>query len=312
MRKRFLPGLRASQSAEWVAIASRDPLRATAFSEELGGPTPHPSYNDLLADPSVDAVYLPLPPTEHAEWIVRALAAGKHVLCEKPLAVTVTDWRAIKSAQSKYPHLLVMEGFMYQFHPRWRYVLEEIRNGGIGQVRAIFGAFSFDNSDDANIRNQVALGGGALNDIGCYLVSTSILVMGKRGSVVSVRAQFDQKSQVDTDVAMHLDFEGVPAFLSCSMRLRPEQWIKIYGEHGSIEIPDAFSANADTPKIIIKQSDAGRGTIEFPVCDQFSLEIDAFSAAINSGELNSTFMEHSESAFETLNEVRNLLHGTLT
>ena len=175
--RKVIPGVRTAARCEIVAIASRDGVLARAAAERLGIPTAHASYEALLADPNVDAVYIPLPNHLHAEWTIAALRAGKHVLCEKPLAMTADDaQRMVDVAHESDRHL--MEAFMYRHHPSWVAALDLVADGRIGTLTAVQSWFSYFNDDPANIRNVRDYGGGALFDIGCYSVNLSRMVFG--------------------------------------------------------------------------------------------------------------------------------------
>ena len=176
-RHKVIPGMRRSERSEVVAIASRDAARARAVADELQIPGAHGSYEALLADPTVDAVYIPLPNHLHAEWTIKAVEAGKHVLCEKPLAMTSADAQRMVDA-SRAAGVQLMEGFMYRLHPSWVAVRELVASGRIGRLVAVQSWFSYYNDDPANIRNIREVGGGALYDIGCYNVNLSRMLFG--------------------------------------------------------------------------------------------------------------------------------------
>jgi predicted dehydrogenase len=166
-RTKVIPGMRTAQRVEVVAIASRDEARARSAAAELGIPRAHGSYEALLADEDVDAVYIPLPNHLHAPWAIRAAEAGKHVLCEKPLAMTAAEAESMASAADA-AGVVLMEAFMYRHHPSWQAALEVVRSGRLGRLTAVQSWFSYYNDDPTNIRNIREAGGGALYDIGCY------------------------------------------------------------------------------------------------------------------------------------------------
>ena len=183
---KVIPGMRRAERVEVVAIASRDAARSRAVADRLGIPTAHGSYEALLADPDVDAVYIPLPNHLHAEWTIAAARAGKHVLCEKPLAMTAADAeRMVEACRTAGVHL--MEAFMYRLHPSWLAARELVASGRIGRLVAVQSWFSFFNDDPANIRNVQAFGGGALFDIGCYAVNLSRMLFGAEPDRVAGR-----------------------------------------------------------------------------------------------------------------------------
>ena len=207
--EKVIPGIGRSTTGEVVAIASRDGGRARAAAEGLGIPRSHGSYEALLADASVDAVYVPLPNHLHAEWSIRAMEAGKHVLCEKPLALTAAEAGRMADAAAASGRLL-MEAFMYRHHPSWLAVVEIVASGRIGRLQAVDSWFSYFLDDPGNIRNVLEYGGGALYDIGCYSVSLSRLLFGAEPDDVAAAIVRDPVSGVDTlDHGAH-DVSGRP------------------------------------------------------------------------------------------------------
>jgi predicted dehydrogenase len=166
--RRVIPALQAGQHCQVVAIASRDEQAAKAAAENLGIPRAYGSYDSLLSDPEVEAVYIPLPNHLHIPWAIRCIEAGKHVLCEKPLALTADEGDRLVRAAADRPRLKVMEAFMYRHHPQWDMALQRLREGGVGDLRSVQAAFSIHSVNPDDIRNQAATGGGGLLDIGCY------------------------------------------------------------------------------------------------------------------------------------------------
>ena len=183
-REKVIPAIQISHLGEVVAIASRNQENADLAAKELGIARAHSSYEALLADPEVDAIYNPLPNHLHVPWTIKALEAGKHVLCEKPLGLNTADVRKLIEVAQQYPHLRVMEAFMYRFHPQWKTVVKLVREGRIGKIRSVHSNFSYNNHEADNIRNIVDWGGGALMDIGCYCISLSRLIYGAEPSRV--------------------------------------------------------------------------------------------------------------------------------
>ena len=206
-RTKVIPGIQAAEHCEVVAIASRNEALATRVAAELDIPTAHGSYEALLADPAVDAVYVPLPNHLHATWSIASVQAGKHVLCEKPLAMTATDAaRMIEAAERAGVHL--MEAFMYRFHPSWVAVRELVASGRIGPLVAVDSWFSYHNDDPGNIRNILEAGGGALYDIGCYSVNLSRMLFGSEPTRVEAIVVRDPVAGTDTVTSGVLAFEG--------------------------------------------------------------------------------------------------------
>jgi predicted dehydrogenase len=196
-RRKVIPGIRKAARCEIVAIASRDAAQARRVADELGIPTAHGSYEALLADPDVDAVYIPLPNHLHAEWTIAAARAAKHVLCEKPLAMTAADAERMAEVCAA-EGVRLMEAFMYRHHPAWVAAMEVVASGRIGRLRAVQSWFSYYNDDPANIRNQLEAGGGALFDIGCYSVNLSRMLFGAEPIRVSAGIVRDPALGVDT------------------------------------------------------------------------------------------------------------------
>jgi predicted dehydrogenase len=287
-RKKVIPGMRRASRTQVVAIASRDEPRARAVAEELGIPRAHGSYEALLADPDVDAVYIPLPNHLHAEWAIAAARAGKHVLCEKPLAMTAADAeRMAAAADSAGVHL--MEAFMYRHHPSWVAAIELVRAGRIGTLRSVQSWFSYYNDDPTNIRNIREVGGGALYDIGCYNVSLSRLVFD--AEPVDVQASVTRDAGTGTDILTSaiLRFESGVATFTCSTRAEPDQHVHIVGDDGRITIDIPFNIPPTLPTRIhlTRGGDPPVApeteTFTFEPADPYGVEVEAFSSAVLDG-----------------------------
>jgi predicted dehydrogenase len=280
-----LPGARV------VAIASRGAERAAAAAARFGIPKSYGSYAGLLADPEVEAVYNPLPNDLHAEWTIAALEAGKHVLCEKPFAMDASQARAM-AAKAKEKGLLLMEAFMYRFHPQWIRAREIVASGELGRLRAIHCWFSYNNADPANIRNRTENGGGALYDIGCYAVSSArFLASASPGSAEEPRralylAERDANFGTDTLGAGLLDFgpDGPRASFHIATKAFPVQRVEAMGEKGSLSIILPFNAYADVPLAIEVTTGLGARRVETGPADQYAAMFAAFSGAIREGK----------------------------
>jgi predicted dehydrogenase len=286
--EKVIPGLRRSQLGELVAIASRSEATARATAQELGIPRAHGSYEALLADPEIDAVYIPLPNHLHLEWSIKALEAGKHVLCEKPLALTAADAERMFATADASGRLL-MEAFMYRHHPSWIALREVIASGRLGRVTAVDSWFSYFNDDPANIRNILAFGGGALYDIGCYCVNLSRLLFGAEPTDVSSYVVRDPASGVDVLTSGTLQFaEGLASF-TCGTQLETDQRVHVYGTRGraSIEIPFNIPPTLPTRVFVTQGGDPPVApaieTLEFAPADPYACEADAFARAILDG-----------------------------
>ncbi len=286
--RKVIPGVRTAARCEIVAIASRDGVLARSAAERLGIPTAHASYEALLADPNVDAVYIPLPNHLHAEWTIAALRAGKHVLCEKPLAMTADDaQRMVDVAYESDRHL--MEAFMYRHHPSWVAALDLVAAGRIGTLTAVQSWFSYFNDDPANIRNVRDYGGGALFDIGCYSVNLSRMVFGGEPSRVAASLRRDPSTGVDVLTSAILDFEGGIATFSCSTRTETDQRVDIYGTTGRISIEIPFNIPPDRPTRVFLTAGGDppvapdRQVVEFPIADPYGVEFERFATAVLDG-----------------------------
>jgi predicted dehydrogenase len=285
--KKVIP---AMQKGEWVdvmAIASRDRGKAEETARALGIAKAYGSYEDLLADPQIEAIYNPLPNQLHVPWSIRAAEAGKHVLCEKPLSITVAEARTLLAVQQR-TGVTIGEAFMVRTHPQWLRTRELIASGRIGELRSVQGFFSYFNTDPKNIRNIPECGGGALMDIGCYPINTARFVFGEEPLRVSGLIERDPTSKVDRLTSAILEFPSGHATFTCSTQLVPYQRMQLLGTQGRIEIEIPFNAPNDRPcRIFI---DDGRDlfgggiTVEtFPTCDQYTIQGDVFSRAVREG-----------------------------
>jgi predicted dehydrogenase len=286
--EKVIPAMRQAARTEIVAIASRDAAVARSVADRLGIPTAHGSYEALLADPSVDAVYIPLPNHLHLDWTIAAVAAGKHVLCEKPLALTAADaQRMVDAADATGVHL--MEAFMYRLHPSWVAVSELVASGRIGRLAAIQSWFSYYNDDPSNIRNVLDFGGGALYDIGCYCVNMSRLLFGGEPTRVSSAIRRDPTDGTDIMTSAILEFEAGVATFTCSTRTETDQRVHIYGDAGRISIGIPFNIPPDRPTTISVTAGGdppvapATEVITFPTKDPYAAEVEAFSSAILDG-----------------------------
>ncbi|WP_114946049.1 Gfo/Idh/MocA family protein [Microvirga calopogonii] len=284
-KNHVIPAMQAGAFTEIVAIASRDEDRAREAAVDLGIPRAYGSYEALLADPDIDAIYNPLPNHLHAPLTIKALEAGKHVLCEKPIALSAEEARQIQDAQEK-SGLLLGEAFMVRFHPQWRRVREIIRGGRLGEVRAIQTIFSYFLTDPSNIRNQADIGGGGLYDIGCYAINTARFAFDAEPERVIGILDIDPQMGTDRLSSGLAAFpEGRQLAFTCATQLVPCQRVQILGTQGRIEIQIPFNAPADQEAAIIVDdgrdlSGSGREIIKIPAIDQYTLQGDAFSQAV--------------------------------
>jgi predicted dehydrogenase len=285
--KKVIPAMQQSEWVEVVAIASRDPGKAEEHARALGIPKAYGSYEELLADPRIEAIYNPLPNPLHVPWSIQAAEAGKHVLCEKPLSVTVAEAEALLKVQQR-TGVVIAEAFMVRNHPQWLRAREVVAAGRIGTLRSIHGCFSYFNTDPANIRNIPEFGGGSLMDIGCYLINTSRLLFGEEPLRVLGLMERDPALKVDRLTSAMLEFPSGQSVFTCSMQLIYYQRMQLLGTKGRIEIPTPFTPPTDraTHILIDDGSDlAGGGvtTETFPVCNQFTIQGEVFSRAVREG-----------------------------
>lgn len=280
--KKVIPAMQQSEETEIVAIASRDLTKAQMAAQALGIARSYGSYDELLADPSVEAIYNPLPNDLHVEWSMKAAAAGKHVLCEKPLGLNAMEVRALIAERDKHG-VQMGEAFMVHSHPQWLRAREIAQSGGIGDLRAVQGFFSYFNRDPHNIRNKVDAGGGALMDIGCYPITMSRFMFGEEPVQAVSIVERDPDMGTDRVTSALLQFpNGGQAQFTCSTQLAPYQRMHFFGTTGRIEIEIPFNAPPDVPTRIFVNGQVE----EFPICDQYTLQGDAFSRAIRgSGEV---------------------------
>lgn len=277
---KVIPAMQRGTYSEVTAIASRDLQRAREDADQLGIAKAYGSYEELLADPDIDAIYNPLPNDLHVPWTIEALKAGKHVLCEKPIAMTTAEAQSLVDAAKQYPNLKVMEAFMYRHHPQWQRTREIIQSGGIGELRTVHSFFSYFNDDPGNIRNQPAHGGGGLMDIGCYNISCSRFLFDAEPVRVTADIELDPRFNTDRIVSGMLDFGKGIATFTCSTQISGYQRVNAVGTTGRVEIEIPFNAPPDRPTRIWHTHDGTTDEIVFDTCDQYTLQGDAFSQSI--------------------------------
>jgi predicted dehydrogenase len=279
-RQLVIPATQQSQLGVVTAVASRDLAKARSVAAELGIERAYGSYEDLLADADVDAIYNPLPNHLHVSWSIRALAAGKHVLCEKPIGLSAAEAEELVVAAAAHPQFKVMEAFMYRFHPQWQMARELVHSGRIGQLRTIQTFFCYHNTDPKNIRNQRDIGGGVLMDIGCYAVSISRFLFSAEPLRVLGHVERDPALGIDRLASAVLEFyQGISTF-TCSTQLAPYQRVNIYGTMGRIEIEVPVNAPLDRPTKIWLQRGPVAEEMPFGPCNQYTLQADAFARAV--------------------------------
>jgi predicted dehydrogenase len=283
-RTKVIPPMQRAERCEVVAIASRDLARAREVAAALGIARAYGSYEELLADPEIDAVYNPLPNHLHVPWTVKAAEAGKHVLCEKPIGVSVADAQAVIEARDR-TGVRIQEAFMVRTHPQWLRAREIVHEGRLGELKAIYGHFSYHLTDPANIRNMLGWGGGGLLDIGCYPITTSRFITGTEPRRVAALIERDPTLGIDRLGSVLLDFPGVQAVFTYGTQLTPRQTMQLIGTKGRLEIEIPFNAPVDRPCRLFLYDGAELGlkvaeTFEIPTCDQYGIMADAFATSI--------------------------------
>jgi predicted dehydrogenase len=287
-RLKVIPAIQKADHCEVVAIASRDPNLADRVAAELGIPIAHGSYEALLADPQVDAVYIPLPNHLHASWTIAAVEAGKHVLCEKPLALSAADAERMIAAADR-AGVRLMEAFMYRLHPSWVAARELVASGRIGRLTAVQSWFSYNNEDPTNIRNILDVGGGALYDIGCYCINLSRMLFGSEPVRVDGLVIRDPTGGTDTVTSGVLGFASGIASFTCSTRAENDQRVDIYGSSGRISVEIPFNIPPDRPTRVFVTAGGDppvaphTETLTFDAADPYTVEADAFARAVLEG-----------------------------
>lgn len=281
--EKVIPAMNAGQMSEVVAIASRTREKAESAASGLGLEKAYGSYEELLADPEIEAVYNPLPNHLHVPWTIRAVESGKHVLCEKPLALNAREAEELVRIRDQ-TGMLIEEAFMVRTHPQWIKAKDAINEGRIGNLVAIQGAFSYFNRDPENVRNVPEYGGGGLMDIGCYPITCSRFILDREPHRVLGLCDMDPDFNVDRLACGILDFGDVPSSFVCGTQMVPYQRMHFYGTKGRLEIEIPFNAPPDRPcRIFIDGGDLfgkQKETIELPICDQYTIQGDLFSKAI--------------------------------
>ena len=282
--KKVIPAMQQGQLTTIAAIASRDLSKAKQAAAEHSIPKAYGSYEELLADPDIDAIYNPLPNHLHVPWTIKAAEAGKHVLCEKPISLTVAEAETLLAVRER-TGVKIGEAFMVRSHPQWLRLRQLLDEGRIGGTHSVLGFFSYFNINPDNIRNKADIGGGALMDIGCYLVHASRFAFGTEPTRVVASIDRDPQMHTDRLTSAILDFAAGQSIFTCSTQLVPYQRIHFLGTKGRIELEIPVNAPPDRSTRLFIDSGAdlfggGITTETFPVCDQYTLQGDAFSKAV--------------------------------
>jgi predicted dehydrogenase len=282
--RKVIPGMQRGQHSEIAAIASRDLAKAQAAASNLKVAKAYGSYEELLADPEIEAIYNPLPNHLHVPWSIKAAEAGKHVLCEKPIALNAAEASTLLAARDR-TGVKIGEAFMVKTHPQWLRTRELIGDGKIGELRAIVGAFSYFNRDPKNVRSKPEWGGGGLLDIGSYPITMSRFMFGAEPLRVSGVLERDPDFGTDRLTSGMLEFAAGHSIFTCSTQLVPYQRMQFLGTKGRIEIEIPFNSPIDKPTRIFVDdgsdlAGAGVKTEIVPTCDQYTIQGDVFSKAI--------------------------------
>ncbi|QGQ45363.1 Gfo/Idh/MocA family protein [Metabacillus sediminilitoris] len=285
-KRSVIPGIQQSETGEVTAIASRGLEKAMQTAQQLNIPTAYGSYEELLADPTIEAVYIPLPNHLHKEWAIRAAEAGKHVLCEKPLAINADEAQEMVEAGEK-AGVVFAEAFMYRYHPRYNSIRDIIKSGEIGELRGIHGTFTFNNSMDMNnVRYKQEWGGGSLYDVGVYPISAARMLLNEEPQAATVHALFSEEhDHVDMMASGILEFNrGVALTFDCGMWADFRNTLEVLGTEGRIEVPSAFVVNQDERDNFFVYTKDGRREVKVPHINQYSLQADALGRSIRNGD----------------------------
>lgn len=298
-----IPAIQAEERCEVVAIASRNLENANRVAADLGIERAYGSYGQLLQDSDIDAVYIPLPNHMHAKWAIASAAARKHVLCEKPIALTSGEADSMIAAADE-AGVILREAFMYQFHPTWLATKRLVDEGRIGEIVAVDSWFSYFNDDPANIRNIVDYGGGALMDIGCYSIHLSRMLMGGEPTAVKAAIRRDPEMGVDVVTTAIMEFGDRFASFGCSTRAEDAQRVDIQGSKGRINIDIPFNIPSDrTTRISVyaggnPPAEPDVEVFEFEPANQYTLQAEAFASAVLDGK------KMPDSGAEAANNIR--------
>ena len=301
--EKVIPAMQQGKYCEIAVIASQSPEKARAAAVQLGIPKACGSYEELLADAEIDAVYIPLPNHLHVPWAIKALEAGKHVLCEKPIGLTTVEAGELLDEARKHPQLKVMEAFMYRHHPQWKKAQQLLKEGSIGVLQTIQSFFSYYNTDPRNIRNMANIGGGGLMDIGCYCISLARFIFDSEPKRVLGKLEYDPEFKTDRLCSGILDFDEGTSTFTCSTQLTPYQRVNIFGTEGRIEIEIPFNAPPDIPCRMLHQNKDQVEEIVLDICDQYTIQGDLFSLAVLNDTKVPTPLEDSVENMKVLEAV---------
>ena len=296
-KNQVIPAILESKNSILHSIASRNLKKAETLCQEFNASIPYGSYEELLACPQVDAIYIPLPTAQHVEWSLKCLEAGKNVLCEKPIALRSSDIQSLIKAEAKSGCIL-SEAFMVYYHPQWKKVKELIAEGQIGNLKHIQGSFTYYNKDPGNMRNRPELGGGVLPDIGVYPLVTTRIATGEEPQTIRAKVEIDKTFGVDTYASVELGFNNFDLSFYVSTQMSLRQRMVFHGDDGRIEVHAPFNARTYGDPSISVHSLNNNEILEFRFgeINQYTLQIEAFSHAIQ--EKNSDHLFSLEDSYK--------------
>lgn len=299
-----IPAMQQGQNSRVMAIASRSKRKARQAARALDISKAHGSYERLLQDPDIDAVYIPLPNHLHVPWTIKSLQAGKHVLCEKPIGLDAGQAAQVLEASRNHPDLKVMEAFMYRHHPQWQRALQLVREGEIGEVRTIQSFFSYYNVDPDDIRNQAEIGGGGLLDIGCYCISLSRFIFDAEPDRVLGKIVLDPDFNIDRLTSAILDFNPGTATFTCGTQLALYQHVDIVGDEGRIEISRPFNPTSGGATRIKLHQGQENQVITLDPADHYTIQGNLFSRAILEDTPVPTPLEDALANMQVIDDLR--------
>ncbi|MEX2476845.1 MAG: Gfo/Idh/MocA family oxidoreductase [Gracilimonas sp.] len=297
-----IPGMQKGEHCNMLAISSRSLEKAKHSADVLNIPKAYGSYEELLADDEIDAIYNPLPNHLHVPWTIKALEAGKHVLCEKSIAVNALEAEKLKEESEKYPGLKVMEAFMYRFHPQWEVVKNWVSSGKIGDLKTLQTMFTYHNVNPDDIRNKEGMGGGGLLDVGCYCISASRYIFGEEPSKVFGQVEMDPDFKVDRLASGILTFSNGTSVFTCSTQANRNQSLVVLGSEGRIEMETPFNPLTNPTSVYLRNKGEliEKKTLQ---ADHYTIQGDAFSKAILNDELVPTSLDDAIANLKVIDAV---------
>lgn len=279
-RKKVIPAIQQASNCTVQAIASRSEKKARKTANALNISDFYSFYNSLLEQPDLDAIYIPLPNHLHVHWAIKAMQAGKHVLCEKPVGMNVDEAIKLYNTSKKHPDLKIMEGFMYRHHPQWEYVKKQVDDHSIGTLRTINTMFTYYKDDPQNIRNRPETGGGGLMDIGCYALSVARFLFGEEPRQVVSHVDFDSTFDIDYLASGILQFSSGTSTFTCSTQASSQQSVEIYGTDALLEVEIPFNPPWTDRTYVYKHTNEGTKQVEFEPVNQFTIQAERFADSI--------------------------------